>query len=111
MSDSDTFGAFFAGFVIGGLAGAAAALLLAPQSGEETRAQLQERGIELQTRAQDAIDEARKQADAVIADVQERSRVILEEQKERLQEGRDLIESKFQQAEAPPEDTAAEAAA
>ena len=34
--DSD-FGAFFSGFLIGGLVGAAVALLMAPQSGEETR--------------------------------------------------------------------------
>ena len=34
MSDNDSFGAFFAGFVIGGLVGAATALLMAPQSGE-----------------------------------------------------------------------------
>ena len=36
------FGAFFSGFVIGGLVGAAIALILAPQSGEETRAQMLE---------------------------------------------------------------------
>lgn len=111
MSDSDTFGAFFAGFVVGGLAGAAAALLLAPQSGEETRAQLQERGIELQSKAQDTIEDARKRADAVIADAQERSRVILEEQKERIQEGKQMLESKLQPKETPPEDSAAEATA
>ena len=38
MGDNNSdFGAFLAGFVIGGLVGAATALLLAPQSGEETR--------------------------------------------------------------------------
>jgi gas vesicle protein len=36
-----------AGLVIGGLAGAVTMLLLAPQSGEETRGQLQKKGIEL----------------------------------------------------------------
>lgn len=36
-----------AGLLIGGLAGAVTMLLLAPQSGEETRTQLQKRGIEL----------------------------------------------------------------
>ena len=35
-NDSD-FGAFISGFLIGGLVGAAVALLMAPQSGEETR--------------------------------------------------------------------------
>jgi gas vesicle protein len=36
-----------ASLVIGGLAGALTMLLLAPQSGEETRIQLQKKGIEL----------------------------------------------------------------
>ncbi|MBN2678350.1 MAG: YtxH domain-containing protein, partial [Anaerolineaceae bacterium] len=38
MSDRDDFGAFIVGFLAGGLAGAAVALLFAPQSGAETRA-------------------------------------------------------------------------
>jgi gas vesicle protein len=58
MSDRDDFGAFLIGFVVGGLAGAMAALLLAPQSGEETRALIKEKSIELR-------DEAVKQADLV----------------------------------------------
>ena len=36
QNDND-FSAFLAGFVVGGLVGAAVALILAPQSGEETR--------------------------------------------------------------------------
>ena len=38
------------GLLVGCLAGAAAMLLLAPQSGEETRTQIQEKGIELRDR-------------------------------------------------------------
>ena len=85
MSDSDNFGAFFAGFVIGGLVGAAAALLMAPQSGEETRAQIQERGIELQSKAQETMRDARLKADQMIADAQERSKVLYDEQKSKLE--------------------------
>ncbi len=40
------FGAFLAGFIIGGLVGAAVAVVLAPQSGEETRSKLAERSVE-----------------------------------------------------------------
>jgi len=40
-----------AGLVIGGLAGAVTMLLLAPQSGRETRLQIQDKGIELRDRA------------------------------------------------------------
>jgi gas vesicle protein len=93
MSDNSggEIGAFFAGFLVGGLVGAAAALLLAPQSGEETRGQIRQKGIELQTRAEDAMDEARAKVDAVAADVKRRaeelqlqSKVILEEGQKQL---------------------------
>lgn len=49
MSDntSNDLGAFLAGFVIGGLIGAATAIILAPQSGRETRAQIAARGEQL----------------------------------------------------------------
>jgi len=58
MSDHDDFGAFLIGFVVGGVAGAVAALLLAPQSGEETRALIKDKSIELR-------DIAAEQADMV----------------------------------------------
>ncbi|HEX7541672.1 MAG TPA: YtxH domain-containing protein, partial [Anaerolineales bacterium] len=51
MSDHDDFGAFLIGFVVGGVAGALAALLLAPQSGEETRALIKDKSIELRDKA------------------------------------------------------------
>ncbi len=48
MSDnSNDLGAFLAGFVIGGLVGAATAIILAPQSGAETRAQIAAKSHEL----------------------------------------------------------------
>jgi len=60
MTDNDnSIGAFLAGIFIGGLVGAAAALLLAPQSGEETREQIREKSIELRDRAEVTLDEAR----------------------------------------------------
>ena len=42
---------FFTGFFVGALIGGATALLLAPQSGEETRAQIRDAGIELKEKA------------------------------------------------------------
>ena len=44
-----------AGLLIGGLAGAGAALLLAPQSGKETRAQIQQKTIELRDRTAETV--------------------------------------------------------
>ena len=53
MAERDEFGAFLIGFIIGGLTGAAISLLMAPQSGEETREYLRERAIELRDKAQE----------------------------------------------------------
>ncbi len=102
MADNNDFGAFLSGFVVGGLVGAAVALLLAPQSGEETRAVIRDKSIELRDsaysqaevvrgRAGEAVDQAKTRAGEVMdtakvkaSDIQKRSQVVLEEQKERL---------------------------
>ncbi len=49
------------GMLIGGLAGAIAMLLLAPQSGEKTRMQIQEKGIELRDRTTGMVEDAMAQ--------------------------------------------------
>jgi gas vesicle protein len=102
MSERDEFGAFLVGFIIGGLTGAAVSLLLAPQSGIETRALIKEKAIEIGdkasetyedtvARAEAAAAEARTRADewAKIArerseELQHRGQVVLEEQRSRL---------------------------
>ena len=87
------FGAFLAGFLIGGLVGASAALLLAPQSGDETRTLIRDKGIELydqmEQSVRDTYTKAEKFTEDAIArgdDLQRRGRVILEEQKEAVEE-------------------------
>jgi gas vesicle protein len=80
MSDNNEFGAFFSGFLIGGLVGAAVALLLAPQSGEETREIIRDRSIELRDQAEVMAKDAMTTAE----DLQKRGQVILEEQKSRV---------------------------
>ncbi|MGB9665981.1 MAG: YtxH domain-containing protein [Candidatus Cryosericum sp.] len=47
MSQRDECGSFMGGLLIGGILGALAALVLAPQSGEETRKFLKDRAHEL----------------------------------------------------------------
>jgi gas vesicle protein len=57
------------GLLIGGLAGAVAMLLLAPKSGEETRIQIQKKGIELRERTtgmmKDAMAQVRSNANKI----------------------------------------------
>lgn len=96
MGDESQGWEFFTGFLLGAVVGAAAALLLAPQSGEETREVIRERGIELQGRMGQTTEDARRRAEDVAAQArdraaqaQDRSRSVLEEQKSRLQDAID----------------------
>lgn len=63
-----------AGLVIGGLVGAGAALLFAPQAGEKTRSELQHGALELRDRTQETVKEtitqAKSKANQIKADVQ-----------------------------------------
>ena len=45
------------GMLIGGLAGAVTMLLLAPQSGKDTRMQIQEKGLELRDRTNEIVED------------------------------------------------------
>ncbi|MFM8322896.1 MAG: YtxH domain-containing protein [Chloroflexota bacterium] len=84
MSDNNDFGTFFAGLIVGGLVGAAVALLMAPQSGEETRTVIRDKSIELKdrageygadarTRAEQAYEDARVRADTAMEDLRLRA--------------------------------------
>jgi gas vesicle protein len=73
MSDTQDLGAFLSGLIIGGLVGAAVALLLAPQSGEETRELIRDKSIELKDRAAETAEEARIKAEAAAAEARARA--------------------------------------
>lgn len=87
---------FLGGLVLGGIVGAATALLMAPASGEETREQIRARSGELKNRGQALGSEAKvqvqkatKEGQKRVSDVQERAGLALEEQKARLVEAID----------------------
>lgn len=103
MSDNNNeFGAFMSGLLLGGIAGAITALLLAPQSGEETRKVILDKSLELKDKALETVEEARQRAEKAADDarlaaqeythklqeqakgLQEQGRVILEEQKQKI---------------------------
>lgn len=86
MSDSNDFGTFFAGLIVGGLVGAAVALLLAPQSGEETRTMIHDKGIELKERAVEYGQDTRARASAALDDARTRADQALEEVRYRTDE-------------------------
>lgn len=62
MANNDSGGSFAVGLIIGGLVGAAAALLLAPKKGSETRSDLLERSLAMRSRAEELAAQARTQA-------------------------------------------------
>ena len=78
MADNDGFGMFLIGFVVGGLAGAVAALLLAPQSGEETRTLIKDKSIELRDMAAEQADMIATQASKVADDAKVRGKELMD---------------------------------
>lgn len=102
--NSNDLGAFLAGFVIGGLVGAATAIILTPQSGEETRSLIASKSNELlqsggarvqqvresaEAYSQEYLDKAgsalgstRQQMKDVGGRVQEQARIVLDKGKE-----------------------------
>jgi gas vesicle protein len=70
MSDRNDDLLFFAGLVLGAIAGGAVATLLTPQSGPEIREQVVERGLELKNRADEAVQRAQQVATEAVAKVQ-----------------------------------------
>jgi gas vesicle protein len=83
MSDRDEFGAFLVGFIVGGLTGAVVSLLFAPQSGEETRALIKDKSIELRDKASVTAEQAIARAEAAAADARARADELTKELRER----------------------------
>lgn len=90
-------GSFLAGLLIGGFAGTAAALLMAPQSGKQTRDQIQTKGIQLRNEATDTMDNAVAQ---VRLKGQQISTDVRAKAGELQQRGQSLIDDKREQLSA-----------
>lgn len=73
---------FVAGLVIGGVVGAALTLLLAPQPGAETRAQLRDKSLELKEQAEEGLLEASRVAKEQAVILQEKGQDTLERGKQ-----------------------------
>jgi len=86
-----------AGLLVGGLAGAGAMLLLAPQSGKKTRAQIQQRGIELRDQTvktvEGAVAQARGKARQITDDVRRQAGELLQHGQNMLDEQGNQVSS------------------
>lgn len=69
---------FLAGFVIGGTLGAVAGILLAPQSGEETRELLSDTSKDIVQKTDRTVKEIQEKADYVVSDLQKKGDEIME---------------------------------
>jgi len=71
-------GKFLAGFVVGGALGALAGILLAPQSGEETRDLLNDASKDIVKKTDKTVKEIQEKADTVVIDLQKKSDEIMD---------------------------------
>src|SRR5215470_16496481 len=103
MADDRNDAAGYLGwFFLGGLIGAASALLLAPKTGREMRDQLLEHSNEFARRAQVMATEAQDRAGNWL----DKSREVFEEQTQRLmsafEAGKDAMRDEIRKGSAPP---------
>jgi len=89
-------------FFLGGVIGAAAALLLTPRTGQQTRELLVEHGGEFARRAQEVATEAQGRAGEWL----DKSRELFEEQTQRLmtafEAGKDAMRAEMRKGPTPP---------
>ena len=87
MSENNNeLGSFLAGFVIGGLVGAATALILAPQSGQDTRSQIVGKSQELREQSGERLQQYRDLAGSRTQEYRERAGSTMADARGRLQE-------------------------
>jgi gas vesicle protein len=102
MSDRGDGGAYMGWFFFGAALGAAAALLLAPKTGEETRELLSQRGGDVAKRAQGLAADAQGRAGEWL----DKSRELFEEQTQRLlnafEAGKDAMREEIRKGSTPP---------
>jgi gas vesicle protein len=103
MADDRNDAAGYLGwFFLGGIIGAASALMLTTKSGREIRDQLMERGGEFARRAQEMATDAQGRA----GDWLDKSREVFEEQTQRLmsafEAGKDAMRDEIRKGGTPP---------
>jgi len=77
---SSSLGGLFAAFLVGGIVGAAAAVLFAPRSGEETRERLKEKAAALRENMEYMARDVKERTYQAV----EKGKDLLEEQKSKL---------------------------
>jgi gas vesicle protein len=103
MNDNgQSFLSFLIGLIIGGLVGAAVALLYAPQSGEETRAAIKEKSIELRDQATEQATYLRDQAQQRIETLQTQAQQQLSSLQSQMDDLQGRLKKTDQPSSTPP---------
>lgn len=101
-NDRNDTASYLGWFFLGGVIGAAAALLLAPKAGRETRELIAERGGDVARKAQELANEAQGRAGEWL----DKSRELFEEQTQRLmgafEAGKDAMREEIRKGTPPP---------
>jgi gas vesicle protein len=96
MSEGSRGVGFLSGLVIGGLAGAAIAMILAPQAGEDTRDLLRAKAREASERVRDAAEDLAQNPPFPAGDLLARGKQIVEDARSRFDdavaEGKDAAQ-------------------
>jgi gas vesicle protein len=92
---------FFTGFFVGALIGGATALLMAPQSGEETRAQIRDAGIELKEKAEATLGEVAQQLEEQTVEMRARTGEISSKLDQVLAQSKDGLSRLGKRGEEP----------
>lgn len=71
-------GKFLAGFLVGGAIGAIAGILLAPQSGDETRELLNDASKDVAEKTDKTVKDIQDKADIVVSELQQKGDEIME---------------------------------
>ncbi len=84
-NNDSNFGSFLAGFIFGGLVGAATAPILAPQSGRATRKQIADLGNDMREEGLERYENVRDMADSYAREYREKAESVVNETRERAQ--------------------------
>jgi gas vesicle protein len=90
---------FFTGFFVGALVGGAAALLMAPQSGEETRHQIHDKGIELKEKAEATYSEVVQRLEEQTVELRARTEEISSKLDQVLVQGKEGLSRRGKRGE------------
>ena len=86
MNENKVGQSFIIGFLIGAVAGVAAALLMAPQSGKETRETIGKKSVELKDEATKQAQRLATEAKGQVEYVQEKGRVVISDNVRKAQD-------------------------